>query len=678
MTIPRVQFPEVVSGAPQWVLLTAATAVTALVLLVVYARIIRRRARVHTMSQAATGRVAAARATVASAGPLAVLGTCGMVLSLYGLYGFATVNMQLSWPFAIPIMAIFDLAEVTCFVSLYRSAAVESTWTRPMRRTRRMAWLLVAASAAANGAHAPGNWMATLAFAIVPPVSAKLIEFELDKQMDSNATEREDDARPGFVRLLQLGYLHVWAGIFARLGFDAASKDGVIQQDARIRRAARQLHQLGRALDEFEELEKNAQTRKRRKRQQGAKKRIDSMQAKAEMAIDVSGIAGDTPAQLLLARHLTTRGRVVDLARIDVRDPMAIVTMLEELAIVPSAKAIEAGARAAQAEQRLQDAEEARDVAQAARDVAQAEAEQVRVQAADVLAAAQKAKAEAETAASEIQQRAEAAEKARREAETARSTAQSELDELTAQVAQLRSRARDLRASASSTDSERQAVADELAALRRQAQEAADLVSQRKRDAETAQRDAQQALTARQSAANDVEAAQATIRQLTEQAERLRGNAQEAAERQQRQAAELARLVAERQQAEEDAREAAERANRAREMARVAEEAQNAAAVALRHARTEIMDALTSPETYEPPRWTSQAKMRGWDLYLHKVRTERTEPTDAELAGEDRDPSTARKWLPEFRAELARLTAAALPAQQGAHDRTADEAPALV
>ncbi|WP_200263135.1 hypothetical protein [Streptomyces sp. HSG2] len=130
--------------------------------------------------------------------------------------------------------------------------------------------------------------------------------------------------------------------------------------------------------------------------------------------------------------------------------------------------------------------------------------------------------------------------------------------------------------------------------------------------------------------------------------------------------------------ARDAARQAQDEAARISAAAREAEEIRRAATVALQQARDELMDALTDPAPYEPPRWTSPAKMRGWELYMHKVATDGVEPTDAELAGEERDPSTARKWLPEFRAELARRTAAALPAQATAHDRTADRAPAGV
>ncbi|NWF30880.1 hypothetical protein HW130_32330 [Streptomyces sp. PKU-EA00015] len=667
MTLPELKLPDQVTEAPQWALLTAAAVSTVLALVMMYSR--TRRTRALTMAQP-TGRAKEVRQTVAAAGPLAVLGACGMVLSLYGLYGFATQNMQLAWFWAIPVMAIFDMAEVTCFVSLYRSATVEAAWTRPMRRTRRMAWALVAASAAMNAAHAPGNWMATLVFAAVPAISAKLIEFELDKQMAANSDQESDGGGPGLVRLVQLAYIHAWANIFARLGFDGASKDGLIHQDARIRRAARQIHELRRALDE-----RDTATGRRLNR---ARKSVEEKQAKAELAIDVAGIAGDTAGQLTLARNLVTRGRVVDLARMDVRDPMGIVTTLEELAIVPSAEAIKAGARAAQAEKQRQEAEAARDEARAAQKAAEAEAAKVREEAAGVLKAAKKARAEAEEAAAEALRKAEAASARATQAEAARAAAEEERSKIATDVEELSTRAQTLRTSTTASDGERQKLAARLAELRDQVQEATDLVSQRRKEAEAARGEAQRAIDTRHAAAREVEAAQEAVEKLQEQVRHLQERAEQYAQQRAELATTIDRLAAERAEAEEDARRAHEAAEKARKAAEAEEGARRAASVALRHARTELLDALTSPDAYEPPRWTSPAKVRGWELYMHKVRTEGIEPTDAELAGEDRDPSTARKWLPEFRAELAKLTTAALPSQQGAHDRTADEAPVLV
>lgn len=679
MTLPKMPLPDSMTQVPHWLVIAAGGAVVVLGVLGMYVRSSHRtrRALMAAVPAVEGRRGEAVRQTVATAGPLAVLGACGMMLSLYGLYGFATSNMELAWPFAIPIMAIFDLAEVTCFVSLYRSAAVETAWTRPMRRTRHMAWMLVAASSAMNAAHAPGNWIATLAFAAVPPISAKLIEFELDKQLAANAPTDEADSRVGLVRLVQLSYVHAWAALFARVGLDPASKDGVVHQDARIRRAAGQIHRLGRALEALDKLENDKKPRRPWQVKRG-KKLVHRVQTKAEMAIDLAGIAGDTPAQLMLARHLTARGRVVDLARMDVSKPMEIVTLLEELAIVPSVKAIEAGARAAQADQERQRAEEARDAAKAAQTAAEAQAAEVQRQAAAELTAAQQTRADAESAAAVSKQQADTAAQAAAQAVAERIAAQEARDKLNSQVERLTVRAQDLTASTHASDSQRQAIADDLAALRTQVEEANRLVRQQNQEAEEAQRTAQQALTARRAAAADVQTAQDKLTQLAREAEQLRAESQQYAGQRQKAESALQHLVAEREEAEKATQQAREQTVQAREETQKVEAIRNAASVALHHARDEIMEALTSPDAYEAPRWTSEPKRRGWELYLRRVRTDRTEPTDAELAGADRDPATARKWLGEFRQELARMTAAELPAQQGAQDSTEHRIPAGV
>lgn len=669
MTLPDLSIPDDWQQMPDWVLWAAAVATTAVSLAVMYQRLRRARAVMLPVAGGTTGKAQ----PVAAAGPLAALGACGMALSLYGLYGFARDNMGLEWYWTIPLMAIFDLAEVTCFVSLYRSAAVESTWTRPMRRTRRMAWTLVAASAAMNAAHAPGDRLtAMFVFALVPVTSAKLIEFELDKRMSANGAEDDrGDAGPGLARLAQIAYTRAWAGVFAWLGWDATTKDGLIHREARIRQAAKQLHLLRRAL----EAKDSANSRREKKT---AAKRVEELQGKAERAIDTAGIAGDTPAQLTLARALATRGRVVDLAQMDVRDPMSIVKTLEELAIVPSAEAIAAGAAAAEAQQQQREAEKARDEAHAEMVAAQAKADQVKAEADAWHAEAEALLTKAQQTDAEAEERATAAADRAKKADQLADEAEENRRRLAAQVEELRQEAAGIHSTASAEQETHRRLTRQLAELRDAIEEAETEARERRREADTIRTEAQQAQGRYRSARAEIEQAQGTLSRLQDQARTLQEETQKLGDERNRQAAAVEELEARTRAAQVAARQAEEKAERVRAAAREAEETRRAATVALQQARDELMEALTDPAPYEPPRWTSPAKVRGWELYMHKVATDGVEPTDAELAGEERDPSTARKWLPEFRAELARRTAAALPAQSTAHDRTAHPAPAGV
>lgn len=670
MTLPELTIPDAVHQVPDWTMWAAATVATAVVLYVG----LRRARRAVLTSPQAIGAAGAngVRQTVAAAGPLAALGACGMVLSLNGLYGFATETMDLAPYWAVPIMAIFDLAEIVCFVSLYRSAAVESSWTRPMRQTRRMAWALVAASSTMNAVHAPGNTWAMIVFAAVPVISAKLIEFELHKRMSANEVDAAPaDASPGLVRLIQIAYTRVWAVAFARLGWDATAKDGLIHQEARIRRAATSLNELKRALDAKDQAPAG-------RKKTAAGRRVESMQGRAERAIDSAGIAGDTPAQLTLARAVATRGRVVDLARMDVKDPMAIVRLLEELAIVPSVEAIAAGAAAAEAQKQQKEAEEARDQARAELAAIQEEAAEVRASAVEQRAAAEALMTEAQEAATLAGKEAEDAAERAAAAIRLADEADERRQQLAAKVEQLDREASGLRTVATTDEEMHRRLSRQLDDLRNAIIQAETEAGERRREAEGARTDAQQAMSRQRAAREEVQRAAEQVKTLQAEANTLQGQTRKLADEHDRQAAAVARLTSEAQQAEETARRAKDKATRMLAEAQEAEDIRRVAGVALQTARDHLMDALTDPTPYESPRWTSAAKMRGWDLYLHKVSTEGAEPTDAELAGDERDPSTARKWLGDFRAELARRTAAALPAQGTAHERTADRRPLTV
>lgn len=652
-----------ISWAP-WMAWTAAASAVGLVVLVALYRWTRRARPVLTSPG---GEAAAA---VTAAGPLAALGACGMLLSVYGLFGFATDNMELNWYWAVPVIAIFDLAELCSFVSLYRSAAVEKGWTRPMRQTRRMAWALVAASSAMNAAHAPGNALATVAFAAVPPISAKLIEFELDKRMAANSDDSHDDAIPGLVRLVQIAYARGWARVFAHLGWDATARDGLVHHEARIQTAAKRLHQLRAALERKD----NAPEGRRAGR---ATKRVEQLQGEVQRAIDVAGIAGDTPAQLALARAFATKGRVVDLAKMDPRDPMAMLRLLEELAIVPSAEAIAAGAAAAEAKKEQQAAEEARDRACKELEALQVKASEVRASATEQHAEAEALMKTAQEAVAQAEKEGEAA--GRRAAEAVRAAAEADdrRQQLANEIEQLEKAASGLRETAGAEEEMHQALTQQLTELNGAIQQAERQVDEQRAEAAAQRAEAERAAAQKLKAREVIHQTEQHTTRLQQEVTALQVETEQLADERARQATAVERLTAEAREAHAAAQQAQETADRALAQAQEAENTRRAATVALQSARDQLMDALTDPEPYTPPRWTSEHKMHGWELYLHKVSVEGVEPTDAELAGEHRDPSTGRRWLVEFRTELARRTAAALPAQEDAHGRTTDRTPAL-
>ncbi|MGX1976845.1 hypothetical protein [Streptomyces kronopolitis] len=661
---------QLTSQMPQWAPYAAASAAVALLSFGILTY--RKRASTAQLPTPARMLRSAAPTALAAAGPLAILGVCGMAVSLYGLYGFATDTMELPQPFALPFMALFDVAEATCFVSLYRSAAVESTWTTPMRRTRRMAWGLVAASSGMNGAHAPGNHIAMVAFAIVPIISAKLIEHELDKQLDANAEHRDQDhAQPGLVSLVQLSYHRMWDALFTRWGLDPNAR-GKVSQKIRIRRAATLVRELGRALDAVDALPADEKPRRRR-RTEG---QVERLSDRAEKAVDAAEIAGDTAGTLMLAQCLTTRGRVGDLARIELDQPLKVAALLEDMAIVPSVTALQAGVRAAEAEERAEAARQALEGLLTAQQAAQDAATEAEARA----AAAQTRTDEAEAA----RQEAEEAEAAARDRQKAITNAVNNAEAARQEAEEAAQAARDhavqlsdsLTATAQQKD-EAQRDADEAA---RKVQQAQDRVRELHDAAEAAQRDTRTAQAATEAAERKADEAGKVVREARKQVGDLQQQAEEKAEAIRGAETELSRLSDERQAVREEIAALRERQSLDEASARTAHAERLAAEAALRHAREALLDALTSPEPYDEtrePRWTSEAKRAGWDLYQRTVRGSGFEPSDDELAAVGRrDPSTARKWLTEFRIEHARRTAAALNRQHDAHTRTADEAPA--
>ncbi|WP_435137760.1 hypothetical protein [Actinacidiphila sp. bgisy144] len=652
-----------ITQSPPWALALGAAAVfvtgAVLVYLTVHqaaAALWRARARARAgrrQVERETGR--AVRSTLADAGPLAVLGACGMAVSLYGLWGFARDTAELPLPLRIAFCAIFDVAELVCFVSLYRAALESKVWTPSMRRTRRMAWTLVAASAAMNAAHAPGGRISMVVLAAVPVVSARLVEHGLDQKLEANAGDEEAEAKPGPVRLVQLGWLHGWARIFAAFGLDAGSVDGQVPAEARIRRAAGLVYELGQALDRCDELAQDPKTKRRERGQ--AVERVEQLRARAQAAIDSAGVATDTAAALTMARYLVARGRVGDLARMDVTNPMGVLTLLEDLAITPSADAIKAGARAAVAEKAAQAAEDARREAEDARQEAERAAEEARARAAAEAKAAEERTAAAETARTEAEaararavaeteaaeeraataaRAAQAAEDARREAEDARQEAERAA----------RTLREDAGASTEALDAAERAVREAETARQQAADEARRRVEEA-RAASLAQRGAEDA---RRRAEQRAEEAAGQLRQLQDAAAAV-----EAAHR--RQAVELDQLTAARQTAEQETAEAAARAQDERAAARQAAEDRRAAETALTAAQAQILALMTGEvEPHTGDEWKSPEKAAGWELYRRTVRESGSEPSATELhqaTGEAVHIGTVRSWIGDFRQRLA-------------------------
>ncbi|MBH1939213.1 hypothetical protein I5Q34_33995 [Streptomyces sp. AV19] len=457
--------------------------------------------------------------------------------------------------------------------------------------------------------------------------------------------------------------------LMARLGLTTRSRTA--QEIAQDRA-------LSRALDlavRYQSLTEKSRPKKR--------VRLDARQARALIE---AGCATDPRRRDEYRRQLALLQSPAELRAMAITSPWQEAGTPEEVR-QEAAAVREAAERVRQ--QAEEDAAAVREAVRLAQEEARAEAAAVRERAGQVLAEAERVRDEADAEAAAVRERAgqilaeaervrEAAEeaavetgRAADEADSARDAAERVRDALRAEVAELEDRAECVRQSATASADEVAAAEGDVERMREELADAAEEVRRRRAEAQDAQSKARQAQQEQADAVDAVRAAQDKVSRLTDEAERLRQEIEVDQDRQRRAAAAAERVQAERDRAAEEAVKAAEAAEEARREARAADEARRIALLALQQAQDEVLDVLTNPDPQQPPQWRSEAKRSGWDLYYRLARTEGREPTDEELAmAGRRDTSTARHWIRDFRKELARFTADALPAQATAQNHT--------
>ncbi|MEU1377700.1 hypothetical protein ABZ442_29220 [Streptomyces triculaminicus] len=401
---------------------------------------------------------------LAGIGPQAVVALGGVAVSVHGLWGFATDTCALPTVLAVAFIAVFDAAEMTLLVMMYRAADPDVGWTRELRLMHRTAWTLVGFSAAMNAVHAPG-WWARPVLAAVPALAAWLIELQLRSKLHhARPEEDEETARPGPVRLVALLWQHGWASLFAVLGLDARSSSSAIARAALAQRAAQRIYRLRLALDTARPA------------------RVQRLRGKAQKALDRADVATDTGQSLALVRRLGALTRAEEVAQLDYRDTAAVLTLIEDLAVTPAAQRLEASALAAQAETARQEAEDARQRAETARQRAQddlgaarQELKTARGEHAALVARGEEADGQAEAARQRAAEAEERAAAARQEEEAARRRAERVLKDAEQHVADQQDRAEAVAARLRDLDARHQARAEALAQVNGQIEEAAVL-----------------------------------------------------------------------------------------------------------------------------------------------------------------------------------------------------------
>lgn len=414
-------------------------------------------------------------AWLAGIGPQAVVALGGVAVSVYGLWGFATETVHLPRLLAVAFISVFDAAEMTLLVMLYRTADPQVGWTRELHLMHRTAWTLVAFSGAMNAVHAP-NWWARPVLAAVPGLAAWLIELQLRSKLHAPKQDDEEDVRPGPARLVALLWQHAWSGLFALLGLDARTSSSAIARAALAQRAALRVYRLRLALEATP-----VQGRPRSARR--AQRRRERLRGRAQKALDRADVATDPAQALALVRRLAALTRAEEVARLDYSDAPAVLELIEDLAVTPGAQRIESSALAEQAEGARQRAEAARQEA----DDARQEAEAARKRAEEALAAAREELNRAEEArtaaledqdgaAAEVKDARQRAEDARQAEQAARQRAEAILQDASNKAARLRQDAEtDLQEVQQATTEQRR----RLEALLGKAQEAEGLTQQR-------------------------------------------------------------------------------------------------------------------------------------------------------------------------------------------------------
>ncbi|MFD7614072.1 hypothetical protein [Streptomyces sp. NPDC059828] len=475
-----------------------------------------------------------------------IVGICGMSVSMYGLYGFAEETAGLPLLLRIFFIAIFDGAEIGLMLGLARSLAAQDVprWTEGMIRSRRMAWGLVALSAAANWVHAPegGGLWAKVALAGVPVVSVKLLEHGLDLRIAELAkAEEEDGVRPGPLRLFVLLWRRIWIAAFAWLGLDTTSTTSETSRRLLAQRAARAVIVLARAQKRAD------RTFRFGWRKSLADRAVDRRTEDAAVALDRADAPVNVDQALAVVRRTMGHMQAGRLGRLDYADVDAVVNTVVSLPALQQKVTQKLEEQKAEVQDELRAAERA---AKQERDEALAALEAEREERARLQAEREEERERFEELAGQLREQAE---QLRAEAEQAKREAAEQVQLVREAVEQSAAReAEDRRAERETTEqrAEREAKRwhEQIEQLRdeakRQLQEQAERFEQQGAEQVRAERDRW---------SRELEQLRGEAeRQLREQAEQLRTEAErakrEATERVEREAAE--QLAAERAEAE--------------------------------------------------------------------------------------------------------------------------------
>ncbi|MFJ2833618.1 hypothetical protein ACIPC1_39775 [Streptomyces sp. NPDC087263] len=378
---------RVLTDTPAWVLIVTGAVVAVALLLVQYLtvrKIVADRKRTAAEQQRVRETEGAEAAQMLGGmGPAGRVALGGVLVSLYGLWGFATETAQLPFLVAIGFCAMFDVLELQLFRLLYQTADPRKGKTPQYNLMHSTAWGLVAMSATANFVHAP-NAVSAPFMALMPAAAAWVIELELRKRMAGSEKVEEDKGSGGPIRLVIKMWHKGWAAIYGAAGVDPGEKNSEMAQKALGRKAAKRAYELRLSLERQQDLEKQIDALKVEESSREKTRRLADLQTELDTLAKrtrgprrraqkmlMRGDLHEPAATLELLRRMAWLTRTDDVALLTYGPDSKAKQIMEELNIAANADFVEASNRAAEIEARAAEVDKARQQSEGAVKVAQ-------------------------------------------------------------------------------------------------------------------------------------------------------------------------------------------------------------------------------------------------------------------------------------------------------------------
>ncbi|NMI63134.1 hypothetical protein [Streptomyces sp. RLA2-12] len=378
---------RVLTDTPAWILIVTGAVVLVVLLLVQYLtvrKIVADRKRTAAEQQRVRETEGAEAAQMLGGmGPAGRVALGGVLVSLYGLWGFATGTAQLPFLVAIGFCAMFDVLELQLFRLLYQTADPRKGKTPQYKLMHSTAWGLVSLSATANFVHAP-NAVSAPFMAVMPAAAAWVIELELRKRMAGSEKVEDDKGSGGPIRLVIKIWHKVWAAIYGAAGIDPGEKNSEMAQKALGRKAAKRAYELRLSLERQQDLQKQLDELKDEAPSREKTRRVGDLQAELDTLAKrtrrpriraqkmlMRGDLHEPAATLELLRRMAWLTRTDDVALLTYGPDSKAKQVMEELNIAANADFVEASNRAAEIEARAAEVDKARQQAEEAVKTAQ-------------------------------------------------------------------------------------------------------------------------------------------------------------------------------------------------------------------------------------------------------------------------------------------------------------------